>query len=116
MKVERSLPYFKALMKAHNNNRMAILHSFPKFVVDDLIEVLMNIVMGRVKVGAKHKKILSKHRKVLLNMANTKSIPKLRRIVFNQRGGFFPLLVPIAVSVISALVGGAIKNAITDKK
>jgi hypothetical protein len=102
MKLERSLPYFNALLKATSNKRISILQSFPQFVIDDLLEVLLNVVMGRVDVK-KGKNILQKHKKVLLDIANTNSRPRMRNIIFHQKGkGFLAALLPIVMSIIGA--------------
>ena len=47
MKIERSLPYFNAIIKSPNSNRMQILKAFPSFVVDDLVNIIFDIVSGR---------------------------------------------------------------------
>jgi hypothetical protein len=102
MKLERSVPYFNALLKATSNKRISILQSFPQFVIDDLLEVLLNVVMGRVDIGNR-KKVFQKHQKVLLDIANTKSKPKLRKLIYHQKGrGFLAALLPIVMSIIGA--------------
>jgi hypothetical protein len=102
MKLERSLPFFNALLKANSNKRITILQSFPQFVIDDLLEVLLNVVMGRVDVGNR-KQVLKKHQKVLLDIAHTKSKPKLRQIIYRHKGnGFLAALIPIVMSIIGA--------------
>ena len=51
MKYDRSIPYFNAILKAVQNKRMSILQSFPSFVIDDLLEVLYNVVLGKVDIS-----------------------------------------------------------------
>ena len=51
MKFNRSMPYFTALVKTLKDKRMNVLQSFPKFVVDDLIEIIYNVVLGNVDIG-----------------------------------------------------------------
>jgi hypothetical protein len=102
MKLERSLPYFNALLKAASNKRISVLQSFPQFVIDDLLEVLMNVVMGRVDVSKGKKALLTKHKKLLLDIANTKSRPRMRNIIIHQKGkGFLPALIPLVMSIIA---------------
>lgn len=108
MKLERSLPYFNALLKANTSSRMSILRAFPKFVIDDLLEVLLNIVMGRTDLTTKNQHV-RKHKKALLDIAKTKgkakSRPYLRRIIYKQGGGFLPALIPLVMSIIAGKVG-----------
>ena len=99
MKFHQSLPYFNALLKAPNVRRMEILQSFPKFVVNDLIEVIYNVVLGNVDIG-KRKTKLKKHRKVLLELVSVKGKKNRRNLVFSQKGGFLGALIPIALSII----------------
>jgi hypothetical protein len=101
MKLERSIPYFNALLKASSNKRITILQSFPQFVIDDLLEVLMNVVMGRVDVSKGKQALLKKHKKVLLDIANTQSKPKMRQVIYRQKGrGFLAALLPLVMSII----------------
>jgi hypothetical protein len=102
MKLERSIPYFKALLKASNASRQGILHAFPTFVMDDLVEVLYNVVLGNVNIG-KRKQNLKKYQNTLLDIANTKGKKKLRSIIYNQKGGFLGAILPIALSTLSGL-------------
>ena len=100
MKFKQSLPYFNALLKAPSARQMEILQSFPTFVVNDLIEVIYNVVMGNVDIG-KRKTKLKKHQKVLLELVSIKGKKNRRNLVFNQRGGFLGALIPLALSVIA---------------
>lgn len=98
MKISRSIPYFNALLKASSHKRMEILHAFPSFVLDDLIEVLYNVVLGRVDIGRKSKNLL-KHKKALVDIVNTKSKSGKRALVYNMKGGFLGALLPIILGV-----------------
>jgi len=95
----RSHLYFQTLLKAPSNARMGILQAFPSFVIDDLLEVIYNIVMGNVNIGSRTKN-LRKHKKALLDLVNTKG-KNLRRVVFyKQKGGFIAALLPIALGAL----------------
>ena len=106
MKFDRSLPYFNALLKAPNNRRIEILQSFPTFVVNDLIEVLYNVVLGNVDVG-RRKTNMKKYKKSLIQLVSVKGKKNRRNVIYNQRGGFIGALIPIVLSVL----GGALGNA-----
>jgi hypothetical protein len=104
MRIERSIPYFNLLLKAPTQNRMGILKSFPTFVIDDFLEVIYNIVTGHVDVS-KGKRTLDKYKKTLLEIANTKQKPRLRRMIWNQKGGgFIGALLPIVLSALASLI------------
>jgi len=102
MKFNRSIPFFNALLKAPVNRRNHILQAFPKFVVDDLVEVLYNVVLGRINIGSR-KQHLNKHRKTLLNIVNTNNKNTRRNIIYRQKGQFLTSLIPIVLSLISKL-------------
>jgi hypothetical protein len=94
----RSLPYLNALLKSPNMKRMNILHSFPSFVVDDIIEILYNVVLGKVDIGRRTGK-LQKHKKALLDLVNANSINGRRQVIYKQTGGFLGALIPIILSI-----------------
>lgn len=103
MKYQRSLPYFSALLKANSNMRMSILQSFPKFVVDDIIEVMYNVVLGKVKIGSRALN-LKRHKKALVEMVNETSKKGRRNIIFNQKGGFLGALLPLVMGLVGPLI------------
>jgi hypothetical protein len=100
MRFQRSIPFFNSLLKSSVNKRIEILQAFPNFVVDDLIEILYNVVLGNVDVS-KHKKRLVKHKKVLLNIINLKNKKSRRGIIYNQSGGFLGALIPLILGIAS---------------
>ena len=100
MKIERSIPFFTALLKSQKSMRMKILQSFPTYVIDDLIEIILNIVRGNVNVSQGKKEVLKKHRKSLLTLVNTKNKKLMRKVMNKQRGGFIAALLPIALAAL----------------
>jgi hypothetical protein len=96
---KRSLPFFNALLKASTMKRMNILHSSPSYVVDDLIEILYNVVLGKVDIGRRAVN-LKKHKKALLDIVNTPSKKGKRRVIYKQKGGFLGALIPIILSTL----------------
>lgn len=104
MKFERSIPYYKALLKANPSKRIKILQSFPSFVIDDMLEVLYNIVLGRVKLNGSKQKMLKKHQRPLLDLVNTKNRKRMRKIFYKQKGGFIGAILPIVLSALGGLL------------
>lgn len=105
MKLERSIPYFNALIKASKPKRMSILQSFPSFVIDDMLEVLLNIVLGKVDIATRKKNILKKHQKPLIDLVNTKNKKLMRKVIYKQSGGFLGALIPIILSTLGGIIG-----------
>lgn len=105
-KLNRSIPFFNTLLKTPNNNRLTVLQAFPNFVVDDLIEVLYNVVLGNIKIGSK-KKILKKHQKALTDLVNTSSKQRRRKLIYRQKGGFIGALLPLVMGLLPKLFGNS---------
>ena len=91
------MPYFTALVKTLKDKRMNVLQSFPKFVVDDLIEIIYNVVLGNVDIGPSKTK-LKRHQKALIDLVNVKGKKNRRKLIFNQKGGFLGALLPLLLS------------------
>jgi hypothetical protein len=106
--VNRSLPYIKILAKSDRSvNKKEVLHNFPPFVINDIVEILYNIITGQIEIGSKHKKCLKPYKKPLLKLVNT---PKTSRnhFVYKQKGGFIGAVLPI----IASLIGGIVSNVV----
>jgi hypothetical protein len=106
--VKRSLPYIKILAKSdHSVDKKEVLRNFPSFVINDIVEILYNIIMGKIEIGSKQKKCLKSYKKPLLKLVN---IPKTSRkkFVYKQTGGFIGAVLPI----IASLIGGIVSNVV----
>ena len=106
MKYDRSIPYFNAILKAAQNKRISILQSFPTFVIDDLLEVLYNVVLGKVNISNGKRKILKKHKRPLLDLVNSKNKKLMRKVMHKQNGGFIGAVLPIVLSALTSLITG----------
>ena len=63
-KYSRALPFVRVLDKSKPRvNKSDILKKFPDFVTDDIVEILHNILIGKLKVKPIQKKILAKNKK-----------------------------------------------------
>lgn len=99
----RSLPFFNVLLKAQPSKRMSILQQLPSHVVDDLIEILYNVVLGKVDIGGKISNI-KRHKNALLNIVHAQGKKGKRQVFYKQSGGFLGALIPLIVSTISRLI------------
>lgn len=109
MKFERSVPYFKVLLKVNPKTRLNFLNSCPEFVANDLMEILYNVVFGRIPVNGTRLKSLKKYQNPILDVVNTKNKKLMNRIMSKwndkQSGGFLGALIPIALSAIGGILG-----------
>ncbi len=107
MKLARSIPYFNAIMKAPSGKRVRILQSFPTFVVDDLVEILYNVVIGNVKLSTKSKRIALKYRKQFEDITRVaRNQSKRRALLYKQKGGFLGAIIPVLASIVGGILGG----------
>ena len=109
MRIERSIPYFKALLRAPVNKRKSILHSFPNFVADDIVEVLYNLLNQNVPLPTRHKKRLkaSEKRVVQQLVARAMNRKDRRRLIYKQSGGFLGAILPLIASIVGSIVTNA---------
>jgi hypothetical protein len=104
MKLKQSLPFFNILISTPYKNRREVLSSLPMFVIDDLIEIVYNIVLGNVKIHKTKIKHLIKNKRVLLKLLNASSSEHRKKILNKQTGGFIGALIPLIASTIASLL------------
>jgi len=104
-KYKRALPFIKILHKTGPRvNKSEILKKFPPFVTDDIVEILHNILIGKLDVKSCQRKLLAKQRKRMHEFENLPLTLKRRRdFVYKQRGGFLGVILPIIASVLGSL-------------
>ena len=62
-KYTRALPFVKVLDKSKPRiNKCDILKKFPEYVTDDIVEILHNILIGKLNVKPNQKKVLAKRK------------------------------------------------------
>lgn len=103
-KYSRALPFVKVLDKSKPHvNKSDILKKFPEYVTDDIVEILHNILIGKLNIKPNQKKILAKNKKKMHEFANLSSLKKRRNFIYKQKGGFLATILPIIASVLGSL-------------
>ena len=100
MKFKQSLPFFNILLKVPKESTRKLIQLFPTFVIDDLLEIIVNIVRGNLIISKKKKVELHRHKRSLLSIVNTKNKKLMRKIIYKQKGGFLAALLPIALAAL----------------
>lgn len=102
--IERSLPFLRILVKAPKGkkHKAKLLEKFPKYVTNDVIEILYNVVMGNLHITPPNQRKLKKHEKQILYLLNLSNLEKRRKYLYKQKGGFLASVIPL----IASLVGG----------
>ena len=103
-KYTRTLPFVRVLDKSKSSvNKNDILKTFPVYVSNDIIEILYNILIGKLHVKSSQKKTLAKYRTQMREFANLPSLKTKRKFIHEQKGGFLGALLPIIASVLGSL-------------
>ena len=103
-KYSRALPFVKILDKSKPRvNKSDILKKFPEYVTDDIVEILHNILIGKLNVKPNQKKVLAKNKKKMHEFANLPSLKKRRNFIYKQKGGFLGAILPVIASVLGSL-------------
>ena len=103
-KYTRALPLVCVLHKSKSCvNKCDILKKFHKFVTDDIIKLLQNILIGKLSIKSSQKKALAKHRNKMHEFATLPSLKMRRKFIYQQKGGFLGTILPIIVSALGSL-------------
>ena len=103
-KYSRAIPFVKVLDKSKSHvNKCDILKKFPEFVTNDIIEILYNILVGKLHIKSCHKKVLAKHKTKMHEFASLSSLKKRRNFIYEQKGGFLGAILPAIISVLGNL-------------
>jgi hypothetical protein len=102
----RTLPYLNLLIEAPNERRQrSLVKGFPKYVIDDIAEIILNILKGNAKLTPSQLKRVLQQRTKLLNLYKIIRQKKKRsEFIYKQGGGFLPMLLPILASIASGLL------------
>ena len=106
--LKRSLPFITNLLKARPRDRKRFLQAMPNFVIDTLIEILYNTIQGNIRINSNTFSLLSRQKRKLLRLINTRRRSERRALFNKQSGGFLPFLLPIISSVAASLLSKAI--------
>lgn len=68
-----------------------------------LKEIARNLIKGNIKVSEKQRKLLNKHRKVIVNLA-CKENKKNRIKTVSQVGGFMGVALPLVLTLVTELI------------
>ena len=106
MTVRQAVKYYpclQVLAKAKTTKqRKKILASSPKCIYNVLVDISKQILSGTVPVNSKHKLKLRRYKNVFRKLAGKVSSRDKKHII-NQAGGFLPLLIKPALTILATL-------------
>ena len=88
--MNRSIPYFKIILKSPPKNRLAVMKSFPSFVMDDFIDILESIVYSRLVKDKKRKN-------TLVHIVSGRNKAQRRKRLIQKGNGIYEWLLPHAI-------------------
>ena len=88
--MNRSIPYFKIILKSPPKNRLAVMKSFPSFVMDDFIDILESIVYSRMVKDKKRKN-------TLVHIVSGRNKAQRRKRLIQKGNGIYKWLLPHAI-------------------
>ena len=98
--------YLALLGQAKNRNRRnKIIDVADKEELTAICDCIHNVLKGNVKLKNNQIMQLRKYKKHLRSLTNKRMSVKKRKDTLKQHGGFLPLLIPAAVSILSRLIG-----------
>ena len=89
--------------------RRILIRKASKDNIDALSEVALNTLLGNVPLSNKHKQKLKRHKFSIRNLAKKLSLKKKKEFLV-QKGGFLPLLITPALSILGGLAANAISS------
>lgn len=110
--LERNSEFINNLFKSPFKSRKRLINKASRDNIDSLSEIALNILKGNVSLSPQHKKKLKKHKEKLRNLAQKNISFKKRKGLLVQRGGFLPLLLAPALSLLGGLAGRALGKAL----
>lgn len=107
-RLKRNWDLLKVLKAAHPKQRKALIMTSTDDLILAICEIVDNVLRGTVKLTSKQKVQLKKYKSVLRNTANHKVTKSRKRRIIAQKGGFLPLILAPALTLIAGLIGEAI--------
>lgn len=102
-KLEKKLDTLKLLKDCKKKIKNQILNKGDDELIRALNECVINTLNGNVKLSLNDIKKLKKFKKSLRKLVRNKDIIKKKKILI-QEGGFLPIILPSAITLISTLI------------
>ena len=84
-------------------------------MINSISEIAENLLIGNIPIQSQEFKKLSKY-KAILRRLRKKTTVKTRRNLLQQKGGFLPLLIPPALSLLATVLGSVVSKRIMNKE
>ena|ERR1700712_2868692 len=106
------IPELEALAKVRGKKREIFISKAKNCIINAVSELAKNCLHGNINLNECQFDKLKKYQNILRKINTKKTSIKKRRELMIQNGGFLPLLIPPALSVIAGLVGNELSKII----
>ena len=98
------------LLQRHKNHRerKALLFVGKDDLIRALCEIIHNVLEGTIELNAKEKASLKRYKRSLRQLVDKKVSKASKREILNKKGGFLPIVLAPALSLVASLIGEAI--------
>jgi len=111
-RMKRNFHFLKALETAPPTMRKAMLKTGDDELMCSICEICSNILQGVVKLTPNQKRDLMKYKWEIRALQNRDIKMKKKKRMLIQKGGFLPLVLAPALSLLASLLGETIAGAI----
>lgn len=101
-----------AIKKLRKDLRSAVIKKLNRSEIDAVMEVVHKFLGARVPIHPDTRRLLKRHKKHLLTLADPRASMKSKKEVLSQRGGIIPAIVPIVAATMGPLVGSIMGKAL----
>lgn len=97
--------YLSLLSKSKSKKRRdALINLATSQEILAIVECILNILQGNVKIPAGQFKKLKRHKNILRDLVRRKTSIKKKRSILKQKGGsILPMLLPLALNTLTSL-------------
>lgn len=103
-KVKNLVPYLITLKSLRPKQRKLLLTACTKEQLQAFEEIALNLVKNTPNLTADQLRICRRFKGPLKRLASRTGSPKSKRQVLVQKGGFWPVLIPLIASVVGGLI------------
>ena len=105
VRIKRNWDWLKVIKQATPTQRKAILATASDDLILAICEIADNVLDGPIKLSPKQKSSLNKYKNALRDTADKKVSKTKKKNILIQKGGFLPIVLGPALSLIASFIG-----------
>ena len=101
----RNISFLRLLASSNRKRRKQLIQIASTGEIVAVCECIDNLLLGNIPLSLKNKEYFKKHKKHLRYLIQQKVPSSKKREVLQQRGGFLSFLLPLALSILTKILG-----------